>query len=73
MGILPESFDELGKNAKEKVSKTWSTLTDADIKNFDRITSTAIKYQDEIRDIQKKRHMMDDNAILHAMAEHIRS
>ena len=73
MGILPESFDELGKGAKDKVTKTWSTLTDADIKNFDRITSTAIKYQDVIRDIQKRRHIMDDNAILHAMAEHTRS
>lgn len=73
MRILPESFDELGKGAKDKVTKIWSTLTDADIRNFDRITTTAIKYQDEIRDIQKKRHIMDDSAILHAMAEHIRS
>ena len=71
--ILPESFDELGKGAKEKVNKVWSSLTDADIRNFDRITSTAIKYQDEIRAIQKRRHIMDDNAILHAMAEHTRS
>ena len=73
IGILPESFDELGKNAKEKVNKTWATLTDADIKTFDRITSTAIKYQDVIRGIQKRRHIMDDNAILNAMAEFTRS
>lgn len=73
IGILPESFDELGKNAKEKVTKTWATLTDADIKTFDRITSTAIKYQDIIRNIQKRRHIMDDNAILNAMAEFTRS
>ena len=54
IGILPESFDELGKNAKIHINKAWENLTDSDIKNFDLITATAIKYQDIIRAMQKE-------------------
>ncbi len=53
IGILPESFDELGKNAKEHVMKAWNTLTPADLKQFNQITQTAVKYQNIINEIQK--------------------
>ena len=69
IGILPESFDELGKNAKIHINKAWENLTDADIKDFDRITAMAIKYQDTIRSIQKKRQLMDNNTLLNVLAE----
>lgn len=69
VGILPESFDELGKNAKVHIHKAWENLTDADIKDFDRITAMAIKYQDTIRAIQKKRQLMDNNTLLNVLAE----
>ncbi len=69
IGILPESFDELGKNAKEHINKAWSTLTAADIKDFTRITSTAVKYQDIIRNIQKQRQLMDPAALLTVFAQ----
>lgn len=72
IGILPENFNELGKNAKQQINKVWSRLTEADLKNFDRLTSIAIKYQDTIREIQKKKHAMDNNAILQAIEENIR-
>lgn len=68
-GILPESFDELSKNAKIHINKLWSNLTDADIKDFDRLTAMAIKYQDVIRSIQKERHILDNNAILNVIAQ----
>lgn len=54
IGSIPESFDELGKNAKAHINKAWENLTGSDIKNFDLIRATAIKYQDVIRAIQKK-------------------
>ncbi len=69
IGILPESFDELGKNAKVHINKAWENLTDADIKDFDRITAMAIKYQDVIRAIQKERRLMDNNALLNVLAQ----
>ena len=72
IGILPESFDELGKNAKEHINKAWGTLTAADIKDFTRITSTAVKYQDIIRNIQKQRRMMDTTALLNSFAQNER-
>lgn len=72
IGILPESFDELGKNAKIHINKAWDRLTEADHKNFDRITNIAIKYQDVIRSIQKKRKMMDNSSILQVFAQNSR-
>ncbi len=69
IGILPESFDELGKNAKIHINKAWENLTDADIKDFDRITTMAIKYQDTIRAIQKERRLMDNKALLDVLAQ----
>ncbi len=72
IGILPESFDELGKNAKEHINKSWNTLTQADIKDFTRITSMAIKYQDVVRSIQKERRMMDNAALLNVLAQNER-
>ena len=72
IGLLPESFDELGKNAKEHINKTWNSLTPADIKDFSRITGTALKYQDIVRDIQKQRRMMDPAALLTVFAQNER-
>lgn len=69
IGILPESFNELGKNAKIQINKAWESLTDADIKDFDRITTVAIKYQDIIRSIQKERRLLDNNALLDVLAQ----
>ncbi|MCM1323591.1 MAG: hypothetical protein NC218_05470 [Acetobacter sp.] len=69
IGILPESFDELGKTAKVHIHKAWENLTDADIKDFDRITTMAIKYQDTIRSIQKERRLLDNNALLNVLAQ----
>ena len=59
IGSLPESFDELGKNAKIHINKAWENLTSSDIKNFDLITGTAIKYQNVIRELQKKQQQRD--------------
>ena len=72
VGILPESFDELGKNAKEHVNKAWNNLTPADIKDFSRITSMAVKYQDVVRGIQKQRRMLDSAALLNVFAQNER-
>ena len=72
IGILPESFDELGKNAKDHVMKAWNTLTPADLKDFTRISKTAVKYQDVIKDIQKKRKMMDSVTLLNTFAQNER-
>ena len=69
IGILPESFDELGKTAKIHINKAWENLTDADIKDFDRITTMAIKYQDTIRAIQKERQLMVNNTLLNVLAQ----
>lgn len=69
IGILPESFDELCKSANKQIDKAWYTLTEADHKNFDRITNIAIKYQDVIRSVQKKRKMMDSSSILQVIAQ----
>ncbi len=69
IGILPESFDELGKNAKIHINKAWENLTDADLKYFDRITAMAIKYQEDIRAIQKERRLLDNNALLNVLAQ----
>ena len=69
---LPESFDELGKNAKEHVNKAWNNLTPADIKDFSRITSMAVKYQDVVRGIQKQRRMLDSAALLNVFAQNER-
>lgn len=69
INLLPESFDELGKNAREHINKTWSTLTPADIKDFNRITAMAIKYQNVIRSIQKERRVLDNSVILQAVAQ----
>ncbi|MBR2273232.1 MAG: hypothetical protein IJ864_00115 [Alphaproteobacteria bacterium] len=55
IGSLPENFDELGKNAKNYINKAWENLTSSDIKNFDLVTATAIKYQDIIRTLQKEK------------------
>lgn len=72
IGILPESFDELGKNAKIHINKAWENLTSADIKDFDRITNIAIKYQDVVRSIQKERRFMDNAALLNVLAQNER-
>lgn len=60
IGILPENFDELGKNAKIHINKAWEHLTDADLKDFNCITAIAIKYQDTIRAIQKEYRALDN-------------
>jgi hypothetical protein len=59
--VLPESFDELGKNAKIHINKAWQNLTEADIKDFNGLTSIALKYQDVIRSIQKEHRSQDKN------------
>ena len=59
IGSLPESFDELGKNAATHINRAWENLTSSDIKNFDLITATAIKYQEIIRAKQKRKQMED--------------
>lgn len=69
IGILPENFDELGKNAKEHINKAWNTLTAADIKDFMRITSMALRYQDDIRQIQKKRRMLEPDILMNVFAQ----
>lgn len=69
VGILPESFDELSKNAKIHINKHWENLTDADLKDFNRVTTMAIKYQDVIRSIQKERRLLDNNALLNVLAQ----
>lgn len=55
IGKLPESFDELGKNAPEQIKKVWNTLEVGDINKFKNITNTAIRYQNPIRALQKER------------------
>lgn len=69
IGILPESFDELGKHAQIHINKAWENLSHADIKDFDRITNIAIKYQDVVRSIQKEKQLMDNNALLNVLAQ----
>ena len=60
IGKLPESFDELGKNAPEQIKKIWNTLEDGDIDKFRNINNTAIRYQNIIRDLQKKRQKEEE-------------
>ena len=62
IGLLPESFDELGKRAKIEINKAWHNMTPTDIENFNRITATAIKYQDVIRRIQQEKQAEDIKA-----------
>jgi len=63
IGKLPESFDELGKNAEEHVKKIWNTLAPADVDKFKNITNTAIRYQDIIRKLQKEKQTRDSQSI----------
>ena len=67
--ILPESFDEFGKNAKIHINKAWKSLSPNDIADFNNITTTAVKYQSLIRSVQKQKEMLDNNAILSSLAE----
>jgi len=55
LGKLPESFDELSKNAPEHIKKIWNTLEAGDVDKFKNITNTAIRYQSIVREIQKER------------------
>ena len=57
------------QNRQIHINKAWENLTDADIKDFDRITTMAIKYQDTIRAIQKERQLMDNNTLLNVLAQ----
>lgn len=60
IGILPENFDETEQYAKVRINKAWQTLTPMDIENFNKITATAIRYQEIIREKQlneKKRDL----------------
>ncbi len=59
IGILPESFDELGKNADTYINKAWKNLTGSDLQNFKLITDTAVKYQDIIISLQEERQKRD--------------
>lgn len=54
LGLLPENFNEFGKNAKPTITKAWEDLTDTELAQFDSITKMAIKYQHIIRSIQKQ-------------------
>jgi len=69
LGKLPESFDELGKNAPEQIKKIWSTLEAGDVDKFKNITNTAIRYQNVIRDIQKKRQTEEKSSIQQQILE----
>ena len=53
--ILPENFDEFSKTAKATVQKEWKELSDTDLADFASITTMAIKYQTEIRKLQKQK------------------
>ena len=67
--ILPENFDEFDKNAKFHIYKAWKTLSPNDLAEFSNITRMAVKYQKEIRAVQKQKEMLDNNAILSSLAE----
>ncbi len=54
IGILPENFDEFGKNAQAIIKKEWRGLSETELAQFDSITKMAIKYQHIIRSIQKQ-------------------
>ena len=60
IGILPENFDETEQYAKARINKAWQTLTPIDIKNFNKITEAAIRYQEVIRDKQLREKEKDD-------------
>ena len=66
LGVLPENFNEFGKNAKSKILKEWEGLSDTELAQFDNITKMAIKYQPLIRSIQQKEKSehLDTSAIL---------
>ena len=66
LGVLPESFDEFGKNAKATIFREWEDLSDTELAQFDNITKMAIKYQSIIRSIQRKEKQdhLDTCAIL---------
>ena len=69
IGVLPESFDEMSKNAKAEVDEMWNNLTPADIRRFNRITETAIKYEPVIKSLQTKLKMLDNNVVMNMIAE----
>ena len=60
LGILPENFDETEQYAKARINKAWQTLTPIDLKNFNKITETAIRYQEVIREKQIEEKNKDD-------------
>ncbi len=70
LGVLPESFNEFSKNAKNIIFKEWSDLSDTELAQFDNITKMAIKYQPIIRSLQKKStHCHTDNCIISSLQQ----
>ena len=73
--ILPENFDEFSKTAKATVQKEWKELSDTDLADFANITTMAIKYQTEIRKLQKHnqdKHNLNHDEILSIISENSR-
>lgn len=75
IGVLPENFDEFSKTAKSTVQKEWKELSDTDLADFSSITTMAIKYQAEIRNLQKHnhdKHNLGHDEILNLISENTR-
>jgi hypothetical protein len=74
IGVLPENYDEFSKTAKATVQKEWKELSDTDLADFRSITRMAIKYQSEIRKLQKNNHEhnLDHDEILSLISENTR-
>ena len=72
LGVLPESFDEFSKNAKNTIFREWEELSDTELAQFDSITKMAIKYQSIVRSIQQRENQehLDSCAILKMHLEH---
>jgi len=71
MGILPENFDETEQYAKARINKAWQALTPMDLENFNKITETAIRYQETIREKQRAEKEKDDKIKKHKHREPI--
>ena len=70
--ILPENFNEFSKTAKATVQKEWKELSETDLADFASITTMAIKYQTEIRNLQKqkgKNQNLDHDEILDIISQ----
>ena len=70
--VLPENFDEFGKNAKNRVMKEWGELSETDLADFASITTMAIKYLTEIRELQKRsreKHKLNHDDIIDIISD----